>query len=84
MLRLGLSYPEDHEGPYVTGKVEFKEANLFLRKGKHTLRFRRLGFPGTLLGVWELRDSANHPAGCIRAGVNGSPIIEPEGKPTCE
>ncbi len=80
VFRLGLSYPEDHEGPYVTGKVEFKEANLFFSKGKHTLRFRRLGFPGTLLGVWELRDSADNPAGCIRARVHGSPIIEPGGK----
>ena len=72
--------PRTMGGRYVSGKVEFKEANLFFSKGRHTLRFRRLGFPGTLLGVWELRGSAGNPAGCIRARVKGSPIIEPGGK----
>ena len=33
----------------------YKEANLYLKAGKHTLRFRRLAFPGILPSAWELR-----------------------------
>lgn len=48
--------------------VYFKEANLYLTAGKHSLRFRRLGFPGCLPAAWELRAAApGDPAACLRA-----------------
>ncbi|MDR3709242.1 MAG: hypothetical protein P4L33_13155 [Capsulimonadaceae bacterium] len=52
-----------------------KEGNLFLTSGSHTLRFRRLGFPGWLCAKWELRDVADDPLGCIAASVVGPNVI---------
>ncbi|HEY3329827.1 MAG TPA: hypothetical protein VGK19_07395 [Capsulimonadaceae bacterium] len=66
-----ISYPDD-----ILGKDgSFKQANLALTSGKHTLRVRRLGFPGILPSGWELRAAANTPASTIFAQVVGRNII---------
>ncbi len=45
----------------------YKEANLYLDAGKHTLRIRRLGFPGVLPALWQLRAGKGRTESCIRA-----------------
>ena len=83
VIRLGISSTvEDREKPYSKGKADTKETNLYLTEGKHTLRFRRLSFPGILPSIWELRDSAGNPAACIKAHIVGSPLVEPGAKVT--
>ncbi|HEY3329826.1 MAG TPA: hypothetical protein VGK19_07390 [Capsulimonadaceae bacterium] len=52
-----------------------KEANLYLTAGSHTLRFRRLGFPGTLPSWWELRAADGDPSASIRAQIAGANVI---------
>lgn len=58
---------------------ETKEGNLFLTAGSHTLRFRRLGFPGWLCTQWELRDETGDPLGSITAKFAGSNVIRAGG-----
>ncbi|HEY3378915.1 MAG TPA: hypothetical protein VGL77_15625 [Armatimonadota bacterium] len=58
----------------------FKEANLYLKPGVHTLRFRRLGFPGVLPAKWELRAGDGDPASCIAARVVGQNIVRAQSK----
>ncbi|MFZ2654504.1 MAG: hypothetical protein WAX69_06270 [Victivallales bacterium] len=53
----------------------WKEANLYLKAGKHTLRFRRLGFPGALPSKWELRSADGEASGCIRATGIGHNVV---------
>ena len=51
-VRLGVSdSTRDRRETDDKRKPLYKEVNLFLAKGKHTLRFRRRGFPGALPGV---------------------------------
>lgn len=49
----------------------WKDANIFLEKGPHKLRFRRLSYPGGLPQKWELRPSGNNASGCIRLVESG-------------
>ncbi len=54
------------------GKHEWtKEANLWLPKGKHSLRFRRTTFPPCLPSAWMLKPGNGNPEACIRASSVG-------------
>lgn len=63
-----VSSPEDEDKTF----KGFKEANLWLTKGRHTLRFLRVTWPGDLPDYWELRAANGDPAGSLRmtAGEN--------------
>ena len=74
ITRLQTSLPEDEVQPMPKKGVQYKEANLFLTAGKHTLRLQRYGFPGVLPAVWELRPSEGKPGDSLRASVEGSRI----------
>ncbi|XHR27124.1 MAG: hypothetical protein ACFUZC_14345 [Chthoniobacteraceae bacterium] len=56
-------------------KAWWKVANFHLSPGKHSLRFRRLNYPGTLPSAWELRAADGDPAGCIRVTDTGNNIV---------
>ena len=73
--RLGWSDESDRVVPAVKDGVQFKEVNLFLTSGKHCLRIQRLGFPGELPRIWELRAAEGRPGGSIHTVVKGSRII---------
>jgi len=60
-----VSAPEDVD----KASNSFKEANLWLTKGRHTIRFQRVTWPGDLPDAWELRAAHGDPAGSIRAVV---------------
>lgn len=75
--RLQLSTGADKLDPMPRKGIQFKELNVFLTAGNHTLRFQRLGFPGFLPGVWELRLSQGNPAGSVRVSVDQRRIGEP-------
>ena len=61
-----------HEDLLKDGKQEWtKEANLWLQKGKHSLRFRRTSFPPCLPSAWMLKPGGENPAASIRAGAAG-------------
>lgn len=51
-----------------------KEFNLYLEAGKHSLRFRRLGFPGCMPSIWELV-KASDPFGSINAKIKGNNVL---------
>ena len=54
------------------GRQEWtKEANLWLQKGKHSLRFRRTAFPPCLPSAWMLKPAHGRPEACIRASAVG-------------
>ena len=63
-----VSSPEDEDKSF----KGFKEANLWLKQGRHTLRFLRVTWPGDLPDYWELRAANGNPAGSVRvtAGEN--------------
>lgn len=49
------------------GKTTFvKEANVWLTKGKHALRYERHSFPACLPSRWLLRPAEDRPEACIR------------------
>jgi len=73
VLRLVTSHVDDYV-KVAHRVIRWKEVNLFLEGGKHTVRFRRLGFPGCL-PAWELYESGDNPAACIRAEIVGHNII---------
>jgi len=53
----------------------FKEANLWLPRGRHTLRVLRVTHPGTLPSGWELVPAGGRPEASIRAtGVSHNVI----------
>lgn len=58
-----------------TIKGWFKEANLWLTAGEHTIRFRRLGQPGSLPSKWELRPSGGRPAASLVGSPQGSNVV---------
>ena len=53
----------------------YKECNLWLTKGKHTLRIRRLGFPGILPSAFELVPSKGRPDCSVMAEQDGADVI---------
>lgn len=78
IVRLGVAKPEDQLTDAAKNGPTYKEVNLFLTKGPHTLRYRRLGFPGALPVIWELQRSTG-PEGTIRANVKSSRMAAPGG-----
>ena len=78
MLALGSSDPKRD----VEGKDWFKEANVYLAQGRHTVRFRRLNHPGGLPSGWELRSSNGDPAGSIRVVAGAGQAVRTESKVT--
>ncbi len=58
-------------------KVDFKEVNLYLQAGQHTLRFERLGFPGALPSAWQLRLADQQPEQCVAGIITSSRIVPP-------
>lgn len=77
VTRLEVSAPDDEVKPMPRQGVQYKEANIYLTRGKHVLRIQRLGAPGALPTVWELRPSAGLPGDTLRATVEGSRIGAP-------
>ena len=75
--RLQVSFGADKLAAPNPRGVQFKELNLFLSAGKHTLRFQRLGAPGVLPEAWELRPSDGAAASCIRLASASDRIGEP-------
>ncbi len=65
-------------------KLDFKEINLFLEAGKHTLRFERLGFPGVLPSKWQLRPSSESVSHRILGQVVSPRIVNPGQSVTLE
>lgn len=57
-----------------------KECNVFLTQGKHTIKFRRYAFPGSLPHKWQLRPAGNDPTGCVIASAVSYKVM-PLGKP---
>ncbi|MFA6292266.1 MAG: hypothetical protein WC637_10815, partial [Victivallales bacterium] len=53
----------------------YKECNLWLTKGKHTLRIRRLGFPGILPAAFELVPAKGRPDCSVMAEQDGPDVI---------
>ncbi len=77
LFLLTYSHKDDVEPSPRKGEQgrRYKEANLYLKEGRHTLRFRRLGFPGVLPSRWELRPSDGEPLGCVRATGVGHNVV---------
>ncbi|MGE9292509.1 MAG: hypothetical protein ACQKBW_02760, partial [Puniceicoccales bacterium] len=75
IVRLEHSHDSDILENPERGEVSFKDVNLYFTKGKHTLRIRRLGFPGMLPTILELRPADGNPAGCIRVSYDGSRLV---------
>ena len=67
---------------YITDKLDrdpkqkgwSKEFNLFLTAGKHTIRLRRLTFPGQFAQEWKLVESENNPQGMLVAELENSAV----------
>ncbi|MFA6291853.1 MAG: hypothetical protein WC637_08745, partial [Victivallales bacterium] len=57
------------------GRDLAKEANLWLTKGKHNLRYQRTTFPACLPSYWELRPAGMRPEACIRATGTGRDVL---------
>ncbi|MFZ2654503.1 MAG: hypothetical protein WAX69_06265 [Victivallales bacterium] len=53
----------------------YKECNLWLAKGKHSLRFRRLGFPGVLPGAFKLVPAKGRPECSVFAEKEGLDVF---------
>lgn len=70
LLRAATSGKEDQ-----LAKDLFKECNLYLSAGKHSLRIRRLSFPGVLPSGWELTASGNRPEACVFAAIRGPSVL---------
>ena len=77
VTRLQFSQGDDKLSPVPKEGIQFKEVNLYLTAGKHVIKLQRLGFPGVLPSVWELREAAPVPDSSIRAWASGSRIVEP-------
>jgi len=77
VTRLQHSSGDDKLSPAPKEGIQFKEVNLYLTAGKHVLKLQRLGFPGVLPSVWELRQAAAVPDSSIRARASGSRVVEP-------
>ncbi len=69
VVTLGEAGKED-----MVGKESYKELNLYLAKGRHAIKFRRLGFPGVLPSSFDLRPADGHAAGCVSARIVGQSI----------
>ena len=70
IITLGTAGKEDRYD-----RTWFKETNLHLTQGKHTIRFRRLGFPGVLPGAFELRPADGRPEGCASVKLVGQNVL---------
>ncbi|MGE9296560.1 MAG: sialate O-acetylesterase [Puniceicoccales bacterium] len=79
ITRLGISYGADLDETPPGQSNWFKEANIFLKAGEHTLRIRRLGFPGMLPTGWELRASTD-ATGSIRTALGAKRLIHVGGE----
>lgn len=78
VYRLGRATSADVISNVETRDVQFKDTNLYLTAGKHTLRFRRQREPGAQPGVWELRPAASgDDAAAIRVEIAGPRIVDP-------
>jgi sugar lactone lactonase YvrE len=53
-----------------------KEFNLYLKAGKHSLRYRRLGFPAWHPKQWELIPAAGNPFASITANILGHKVMK--------
>ncbi|HBG26282.1 MAG: hypothetical protein A2Y10_13340 [Planctomycetes bacterium GWF2_41_51] len=53
----------------------YKEDNVYLTKGEHTIRFRRLNHPGRLPDTWKLVQATGNPAGSIFSKISSRDII---------
>lgn len=67
-------FPEGKGSHY---KWMFKECNVFLNKGKHSIRIQNIQFPGNLPTRWELRPEAGNPENMLAAEYKGSPLLKP-------
>jgi hypothetical protein len=75
-LHLVCRSPEDIEpSKRPDGKGWYKEANFYLKQGKHTFRFRSLNFPSSLPSQWELGPADGEPSRCLRAVVAGPQVV---------
>jgi len=70
IITLGVAGKED-----MLDRHSFKELNLHLSKGKHSIKFRRLGFPGILPSSFELRPADGKAEGCVSARIKGQSIV---------
>lgn len=71
LLRMRTSSSED----MVKGQRGlYKECNIYFDKGRHTLKLRRLNFPGNLPQKWILERSTT-PNGCLFARIEGNDIL---------
>ncbi|AWI08137.1 sialate O-acetylesterase [Ereboglobus luteus] len=78
IYRLGRATAADALPNAAAHGVQFKDTDLYLSAGSHTLRFRRQREPGAQPGVWELRPSASgDDAAAIRVEVAGPRIVDP-------
>lgn len=77
LLSLVISENEDLEVKLRQGEQErwYKECNLWLTKGKHALRFRRLSFPGLLPSGFELVPAKGKPECSIFAVKDGFDVL---------
>ncbi|WPJ96751.1 sialate O-acetylesterase [Coraliomargarita algicola] len=80
VTRLQLAYGQDKLDSGPRDGVRFKEANLYLSKGSHYIRFQRYGFPGVLPSIWELRPSDQSAGARLRAVIDDSRIQAPKSK----
>lgn len=53
----------------------YKEANLYLAAGRHTLRYRQLNHPAGSACAWELRPGKDNPAASVFAEMQGFNIL---------
>ncbi|MBC2602605.1 sialate O-acetylesterase [Puniceicoccus vermicola] len=76
--RLGFSsQEEDVDEASNQDRPFFKELNVYLTEGEHTLRYQRYSFPGYIPFVWELRPAEGRPESSVRMVVDGSRIAHP-------
>ena len=77
LLSLAISEKEDVADKPGQRKQEgwYKECNLWLTKGEHRLRFRRLSFPGVLPSAFELVPAQGRPACSVFAEKDGFDVI---------
>ncbi|WP_269522662.1 sialate O-acetylesterase [Coraliomargarita parva] len=78
-VRLQGADPEDVVPNAPKDSVNFKEINVYLSEGMHTLRLQRNQFPANLPSLWELRP-AEDAGDTVRVWADESRLLDTETK----
>lgn len=76
MLRHSIAMPDDRDPSDARGTT-FKEANIYLEAGKHSLRISRLDYPSQFPASWALVPGAGRPETTLRVEEIADSIVRP-------